>query len=110
MTAETSAARADRRVENSAIEVLQNSLEDFDAVQLESAAVKKDVGKVSYAMVPVWILTTRYQDKPYTFMMNAQTGKVVGSLPYDKTKAFIYPALCSLVLMPIIYFLLITLT
>ena len=110
VTAEQSTVRADRRVENSAIEVLQNSLEDFDAVQLESAAVKKDVGKVSYAMVPVWILTTRYQDKPYTFMMNAQTGKVVGSLPYDKTKAFIYPALCSLVLMPIIYFLLIMLT
>ncbi|MBR6887371.1 MAG: hypothetical protein IKN16_02880, partial [Selenomonadaceae bacterium] len=65
---------------------------------------------VSYAMVPVWILTTRYQDKPYTFMMNGQTGKVVGSLPYDTTKAFLYPALCSLVLMPIIYFLLLMFT
>ena len=67
-------------------------------------AVIKDVGKVSYAMVPVWILTTRYNDKPYTFMMNGQTGKVVGSLPYDTTKAFLYPALCSLVLMPVLYF------
>ena len=105
VTAETSSARADRRVENSAIEVLQSSLEDFDAVQVENAAVIKDVGKVSYAMVPVWILTTRYNDRPYTFMMNGQTGKVVGSLPYDKTKAFLYPALCSLVLMPILYFI-----
>ena len=105
VTAEESAARADRRVENSAIEVLQSSVENFDAVQMEDAAVVKDVGKVSYAMVPVWILTTRYNDKPYTFMMNGQTGKVVGSLPYDKTKAFLYPALCSLVLAPILYFL-----
>ena len=105
VTAEVSAARADKRVETSAIEVLQNSVENFDAVQLENAAVVKDVGKVSYAMVPVWILTTRYNDKPYTFMMNGQTGKVVGSLPYDSTKAFLYPALCSLVLMPILYFL-----
>ena len=106
VTAEESSARADRRVENSAIEVLQSSVENFDAVQLEDAAIVKDVGKVSYAMVPVWILTTRYNDRPYTFMMNGQTGKVVGSLPYDKTKAFLYPALCSLVLAPIIYFLL----
>ncbi|MBQ3337142.1 MAG: hypothetical protein IJG80_07040, partial [Selenomonadaceae bacterium] len=105
VTAEESSARADRRVENSAIEVLQSSVENFDAVQLEDAAVVKDVGKVSYAMVPVWILTTRYNDRPYTFMMNGQTGKVVGSLPYDKTKAFLYPALCSLILAPILYFL-----
>ena len=105
VTAEDCASRADKRVENSAIEVLQSSVENFDAVKLENAAVIKNVGKVSYAMVPVWILTTRYNDKPYTFMMNGQTGKVVGSLPYDSTKAFLYPALCSLVLMPILYFL-----
>ena len=110
VTAEDCAPRADKRVENSAIEVLRESVENFDVVELENAAVVKDVGKVSYAMVPVWILTTRYQDKPYTFMMNGQTGKVVGSLPYDTTKAFLYPALCSLVLMPILYFIILTLT
>ena len=109
VTAEACAPRADKRVENSAIEVLQSTLEDYDAYELENIAVVKDVGKVSYAMVPVWILTMRYNDKPYTFMMNGQTGKFVGSLPYDKTKAFLYPALCSLVLMPIIYFLLLML-
>lgn len=106
VTAEECAPRADKRVENSAVEVLQNSVEGYDTCQLENAAVIKDVGKVSYAMVPVWILTTRYNDKPYTFMMNGQTGKFIGSLPYDATKAFLYPALCSLVLMPIIYFIL----
>ena len=110
VTAEECAPRADKRVENSAIEVLKSSVEDFDAVQLENAAVIKDVGKVSYAMVPVWILTTRYEDKPYTFMMNGQTGKFIGSLPYDKTKAFLYPTLCSLVLMPVIYFLILMFT
>ena len=108
--AETSAPRADKRVEQSAVEVLKDSVQGFDAFQLENAAVIKEVGKVSYAMVPVWILTTRYNDKPYTFMMNGQTGKVVGSLPYDSTKAFLYPALCSLVLMPILYFLIKMLT
>ena len=103
--AEACAPRADKRVENSAIEVLQSSVEGYDAVKIENAAVIKDVGKVSYALVPVWILTTRYNDKPYTFMMNGQTGKFVGSLPYDTTKALLYPALCSLVLMPILYFI-----
>ena len=40
----------------------------------------------SYALVPVWILTTRYEDKLYTFVMNGQTGKFVGSLPIDEEK------------------------
>ena len=102
--AEAVAPRADKRVENSVIEVLKSTVQNYDAVQIENAAVRKDVGDVKYAMVPVWILTTRYNDKPYTFMMNGQTGKVVGSLPYDSTKALLYPALCSLVLMPILYF------
>ena len=105
VTAEESTPRADKRVENSAIEVLKDSVNGYDAVKVENSAVIKEVGKVSYAMVPVWILTTRYDNKPYTFMMNGQTGKVVGSLPYDSTKALLYPALCSLVLMPILYFL-----
>ena len=38
-------------------------------------------------MLPVWILTTRYEEKPYTFMMNGQTGKFIGILPIDEGKA-----------------------
>ena len=106
VTAEECAARADRRVENSAIEVLENSVTGYTTSSLENSAVIKEGGKVIYAMVPVWILTTRYNEVPYTFMMNGQTGKVVGSLPYDKTKAFLYPAVCSLIFIPIIYFIL----
>ena len=43
-------------------------------------------GKAKYALMPVWILNTKYQDKMYTFAMNGQTGKLVGSLPIDKKK------------------------
>ena len=39
--------------------------------------------KDSYALYPVWILTTKYRDKLYTFAMNGQTGKFVGNLPID---------------------------
>lgn len=105
VTAEECAARADKRVENSAIEVLKSSVQNYNSVEMVNSAIVKDVGEVIYALVPVWILTTRYQDKPYTFMMNGQTGKVVGSLPYDSGKAFKYPAIAALVSMPIFYFI-----
>jgi len=106
VSAEECAARADRRVENSALDVLKSSVQGYTTCAIENSAVIKDGGKVIYAMVPVWILTTRYNEIPYTFMMNGQTGKVVGSLPYDKTKAFLYPAVCSLIFVPILYFIL----
>lgn len=37
-------------------------------------------------MLPAWFLTFRYQQKPYTILVNGQTGKVVGGVPYNKSK------------------------
>ena len=57
-----------------------------------------------YAMVPVWILTTCYENQPYTFMMNGQTGKVVGSLPIDRRKALRYPLIRAQIALPLLYY------
>jgi hypothetical protein len=58
-----------------------------------SSTINKTGGDVKYAMVPVWILTTKFDGKPYTFMMNGQTGKFIGSLPTDKSKENKYMAM-----------------
>ena len=104
--AEVSAPRADKRVTESALGVLESTVEGYDRCSLdgEPCIIKED-GTVSYAMVPVWILTTKYEGKPYTFMMNGQTGKVIGSLPIDKRKATLYPLAASLISVPILYFI-----
>ena len=104
--AEASAPRADKRVTESALGVLESTVEGYDRCSLdgEPCIIKED-GTVSYAMVPVWILTTKYEGKPYTFMMNGQTGKVIGSLPIDKRKATLYPLAASLISVPILYFI-----
>ena len=110
VNAEDCTERVNKRMENSAIAVLESSVEGYDECEVEDYAVVKDIGKVLYAMVPVWILTTRYNDKPYTFMMNGQTGKVVGSLPYSVGKSFLYPAILTLILIPVIYILIMMLS
>jgi len=38
------------------------------------------------AMFPAWFLTFRYLDKPYTVLVNGQTGKIVGGVPWAKAK------------------------
>ncbi len=42
--------------------------------------------KIEYALLPVWMLNTRYKGKMYHFAINGQTGRVSGELPIDKTK------------------------
>lgn len=36
-----------------------------------------------YMMMPVWFFTFRHGNKPYTILVNGQTGKVVGTLPWN---------------------------
>lgn len=39
-----------------------------------------------YMMMPVWFFTFRHEEKPYTILVNGQTGRVVGTMPW-KTKS-----------------------
>lgn len=39
-----------------------------------------------YMMFPVWFLTFKYNGKPYTVLVNGQTGKVTGTLPWQNKK------------------------
>ena len=86
VTAEDSIERADERVDNSMLELLSETLENYEGQELTNSYVNKLDGKVKYALAPVWILTTKYEGTNYTFMMNGQTGKFVGQLPVDKGK------------------------
>lgn len=37
-------------------------------------------------LLPAWFLTFRYEGQPHTIMVNGQTGKVVGAVPWNKAK------------------------
>lgn len=64
-----------------------------------SNPVHKIVGK-SYTMLPAWFMTTRYNNQAYTMMVNGQTGKVIGAVPYEKKKVVgIFAALLAIFLL-----------
>ena len=79
----------------------------FDAemkrqVRNENAAVLKSKPKHTirnseYALLPVWFLTFRYKNEPYTMLVNGQTGKAVGAVPCNKAKAGILFAIIAVV-------------
>ena len=58
----------------------------YEIVAPTSTNVRLTPGKAQYAMLPVWTLHTKWQGKDYLFMMNGQTGKMVGALPTDEDK------------------------
>lgn len=44
------------------------------------------IKRADYLMLPAWFLTLRYRNESYTILANGQTGKVIGAVPYSKTK------------------------
>lgn len=103
--AEEMAPRADELVTNTALAQMDDTVTGYTSCNREDGFVSKDENTVSYALAPVWILSTTYNGTPYTFIMNAQSGKFVGSLPVDKNKASMYTAAAFVVFVPILYFL-----
>ena len=79
------ADRADSRCETSAVELMeQDARGDYTSCTVESRNVTLHRGKVHYALMPVWLLSTKWNGKSFLFAMNGQTGKLVGDLPLDK--------------------------
>ncbi len=82
MTIEQCSQRADSRAQQSALKMMHDSVDHSKVVET-TKQVNISKGDVQYAMAPVWMLTTRYKNKPYLFALNGQTGKFVGELPCD---------------------------
>ncbi len=55
-------------------------------VSIISNMPKHEIKRAEYALLPAWFLTFRYKNEPYTMLVNGQTGKVVGAVPFAKAK------------------------
>ena len=84
--APTAITAAQNRMGATAEEVLRSSVQGYSTVDLERVNIDFQKPRCSYALLPVWLLSTIYDNKVYTFAMNGQTGLFVGDLPVDKTR------------------------
>ena len=81
VTVEQSRQRADQRCEGTLASALRGTVKRYDLCILRDSSVHLRRGKVHYALMPVWMLNTKWHGKDFTFAMNGQTGKLVGDLP-----------------------------
>ena len=70
------------RCENALSSKLRSDVNHTTVTQ-KSFQAHIDRKEAHYALLPVWMLTTKWRDKNYLFAMNGQTGKMVGELPTD---------------------------
>jgi hypothetical protein len=113
VSAEESKKRAGNRIKNSVEEEFTRSVSGYASIKLNSSYADVKMGRMSYALFPVWILNTKYKNEKYMFLMNGQTGRLVGSLPIDKGKIIKYKIMLTaifgagfaLVIQALLYFL-----
>ena len=78
--------RATLRIDNTVEAELQASVSGYMEVDVASAQSGLRLEQVAYALLPVWMLHTKWNGNDYLFAMNGQTGKLVGDLPIDNGK------------------------
>lgn len=83
--ANASIGRANERVKRATEDAFRDTVEDYDSVNTENSTIRLANGTAKYALYPVWLLNTSWNNQKFVFAMNGQTGKFVGNLPMDKS-------------------------
>jgi len=90
VTADECSKRANARIRVSTEQALRSTVQGYSSVRVESSNIVINKGDVKYALFPVWMLNTRWKDKDFLFAMNGQTGKLIGDLPVDRGKFWLW--------------------
>lgn len=86
--AEKSVGRAQSRMKTASEQLVRNTIDGYNTVQVQNFSTRPLAQKHLYAMLPVWTLMARYKNKSYTYACNGQTGKIAGKLPVSWTRVF----------------------
>lgn len=86
--AQQSAQRANQRIRQSTEDAFAATIYGYTGVVPASTSIRMKNGVAHYALYPVWLLSTSWKGKTYSFAMNGQTGKFAGDLPMDKSAYF----------------------
>jgi hypothetical protein len=73
-----------------------------DEQRIEGMDVQFDGVTFKHLLLPVWLLTYRFGDKPFQVAVNATTGEVVGERPWSAVKIF-FAVVFALILLVIFF-------
>lgn len=103
VTVDDSYSRANERVKQSTSDALKGTIEGYDTIEVINVNMNIANGNYKYALYPVWLLTSKWNGKNYTFAMNGQTGKMTGDIPTDKKAVLMASAIAGTVIGAALY-------
>lgn len=86
-------------------EDMLESLENCHSKSVEQENIKYEFMKHSYALLPAWFLTFRYEGRLHTILVNGQTGKIVGNVPVHRNRLMKFAFLLGALLISIFSFI-----
>lgn len=84
------------RIREYAQELLKDTMDEYTSVRVESYNDITDLESWNYTLLPVWVVTYKYNGEIYPFAINGQTGKTYGKLPTSKGKLAILFAIVAI--------------
>ncbi len=102
MNADQCKVRIEKRAANSAADLVAQDITGYATCSPTGSKVNIRRKKVSYVLLPVWMLSTRWNGKNYMFAMNGQTGRLIGDLPVSMGRYWAWFAGISLPLMAVL--------
>lgn len=87
-TSEELENRAIRRTDEYSKDLARGTISGYDSVSVLNSDVRSNIENSEYVLLPVWIYNYRYNKKDYKFIMNGQTGKIIGKPPISKGRVF----------------------
>ncbi len=84
VTIDDSRDRAEERCRETLAQALRDTVTGYGICIPEHEDIALRRGRVHYALLPAWMLNTKWRGQDFLFAMNGQTGKLVGDLPTDR--------------------------
>lgn len=82
------ADRVEERVKTYIFQDMKSTITGYSSVNFVRNNITLKRKKAMYTLLPVWMITYRYNGENRIFAINGQTGKQVGSLPNSMQKIF----------------------
>ena len=87
---ETCKPRANERITNSTYEQFAQTVAAYTSTRVTSSNINLTDGNINYSFMPVWMVTAKWKDQQQMYIVNGQTGKLVGNLPVSKGRVAAY--------------------
>lgn len=81
--------RATSRIREGTVMAFKNDISGYSNIQVMDSNINLSNTSAKYALYPVWILNTKWNDEKFRFAINGQTGKIAGNLPISMLKAIL---------------------